>query len=154
MAITPNLDRAGRPALNQFRLLGVALGALLLGGAGQAVAQSCDCYDDEIVVEGHYGRVPDDITSLSQVIRYDDLDLYYREDRAELRRRITATADHLCRRLGESNTSSGIVPSCRDAAVRDALRRVGTRAATYVPRDSALVGARWEVRQRGYWEGY
>lgn len=98
-----------------------------------------DRADEDIVVYGRHRRVPDDVEALSRRVSYADLDLYYPEDRRELRRRITDTARFLCERLGESDDSGSIVPSCRDAAVRDALRRVGSVEAHWVPRGSYLV---------------
>ncbi len=89
---------------------------------------------EDIVVEGRWGRVPDDVDSLSQRVSYADLDLRYAEDRRELRHRVDLTARYLCDRLGEDENASSIGPSCREAAVRDAMRRVGTVEAHWAPR--------------------
>jgi len=89
---------------------------------------------DEIIVTGRYGRVPDSVQSLSQAVSYADLDLSLAADRAELRHRLNLTARFLCDKLGESDTPSSVVPSCRDAAVSDAMRRVGTLEAHFAPR--------------------
>lgn len=98
---------------------------------------------DDIIVDAPRHRLPyrlpDDVESASQVVNYADLDLRYREDRAILRRRVDRTARDLCNRLGERDTGVSIVPSCREAAVRDAMRRVGTYDATYIPRESVLI---------------
>ena len=107
-----------------------------------AYQQVDPAYQEDIIVEGRWGRVPDDAESLSQRVSYADLDLRYAGDRRELRHRIEATARYLCNRLGESDTSYSVVASCRQSAVRDALRRVGTVAAQWVPRGSAWVAPR------------
>src|SRR5438477_13218556 len=51
---------------------------------------------EEIVVVGHYGRVPDNVDSASVAISYADLDLSYPGDREILRHRISLTARYLC----------------------------------------------------------
>lgn len=38
-------------------------------------------YEDDIVIYGWRGRVPDDAEALSQRVSYADLDLFYPEDR-------------------------------------------------------------------------
>ena len=101
---------------------------------------------EDIVVQGRWGQVPDDADSLSQPVSYADLDLSYVEDRRELRHRIEATARYLCNRLGESDTALSVVASCRQSAVRDALNRVGTVEADFVPRGSGWVAPRrWQA---------
>lgn len=100
------------------------------------VVQPLDDFGDEIVVYGRYRSLPGSVEHLSQRVSYADLDLYYDEDRRELRRRVSFTARYLCDRLGESYSSS-IGPNCRDAATRDAMRRVGTVAEGWAPRDTA-----------------
>ena len=140
------------PLTFSMRLL--LAGAVLASVAGPATAQvyAPSPYDDrapvyrggpaeqdDIVIYGRRGRVPDDAEAVSQRVNYADLDLYYPEDRRELRRRISLTARDLCERLGESDTAGSVFPSCRDTAVRDALRRVGTIEAHWVPRESYLV---------------
>src|SRR3546814_12504654 len=50
-----------------------------------------------------------------------------------LRHRVSLTARFLCDKLGETNTSSPIVASCRDAATKDAMSRVETLEASYAP---------------------
>jgi UrcA family protein len=94
---------------------------------------------EDIVVEGRWGRVPDDVESLSQRVSYADLDLSYSEDRRELRRRVDAAARYLCDRLGEDDSATSYVPSCRQSAVRDAMRRVGTIEAHWAPRGTGWV---------------
>jgi UrcA family protein len=91
---------------------------------------------EEIVIVGHYPRVPDNVDSLSMTVGYGDLDLAFPGDRKILRQRIRLTARFLCDRLGESDTGPG---SCRDEATRDALRRVGTIEEHFAPRGTAWV---------------
>ncbi len=95
--------------------------------------------DDDLVVYGRYGPRPEDAETASSRVRYADLDLYYPEDRRELRRRISNTARYLCDRLGESDSGFSYGSSCRDEATRDALRRVGTIEAQWAPRETAWV---------------
>lgn len=129
------------------------LGALIAGVAfmatsAPAVAQA----DEEMVVTGRYGTVPDSVRSLSQTVSYADLDLSTAGGRAEFRHRLRLTARFLCEKLGESNTSSGVVPSCRDAAVSDALSRAGTLEAHAAPRGTTWVaGPRWTAPYPGEW---
>jgi len=91
---------------------------------------------EEIVIVGHYGTLPDNVESASLVVGYGDLDLSIPADRDILRHRISLTARYLCDRLGENDTGPG---SCRDAATRDALRRVGTIWEHFAPRGTAWV---------------
>jgi UrcA family protein len=91
---------------------------------------------EEIVIVGHYGRVPDNVESASVAVGYADLDLGNRVDRDILRHRISLTARYLCDKLGESDIGPG---SCRDVATQDALRRVGTIEEHFAPRGTAWV---------------
>ena len=91
---------------------------------------------DQIVIVGHYGRLPDSVDSASTPVGYGDLDLSIPADRDILRHRISLTARYLCDKLGESDTGPG---SCRDAATRDALQRVGTVWEHAAPRATAWV---------------
>jgi UrcA family protein len=129
------------------------LAGVTLASAVPALAQ--EYYPDtqeDIVVEGRWGRVPDDVDSLSQRVSYADLDLRYAEDRRELRHRVDLTARYLCDRLGEDENSSSVVPSCREAAVRDALRRVGTVEAHWAPRGTGWARpAGWEAPYPDTW---
>src|SRR5688572_22664989 len=95
-----------------------ALGAIAPAHAQQVV--------EEIIVEGHQGKLPDNVKRAATAVSYSDLDLSTDWGRRELRKRVSLTARYLCEKLGESDHSSGVVPSCRDAAVRDTMRRVGT----------------------------
>jgi UrcA family protein len=136
-------------------------GVALAGAAGALPAQAQDYQADpvyypdtqeDIVVEGRWGRTLDDVDALSQRVSYADLDLRYAEDRRELRHRVDQTARYLCDRLGENDTGSSIVPSCREAAVRDAMRRVGTVEADWAPRGTGWVRpARWQAPYRDGW---
>ncbi len=96
----------------------VACGLLLASavlGTTPASAQT----EEDIIVTGRWGRVPDNVDSLSQRVSYRDLDLSQRDDWRELRRRISLTARYLCDRLGEPDSAaSSLAPSCRDAAAR------------------------------------
>jgi UrcA family protein len=116
-------------------------GAAFLASAAIVVAQPAPPAPpppppEEIVIVGHYGRVPDNVDSASVAVGYADLDLSNPVDREILRHRIALTARYLCDKLGESDVGPG---SCRDAATRDALRRVGTIAENFAPRGTAWV---------------
>ncbi|MES2327640.1 MAG: UrcA family protein [Pseudomonadota bacterium] len=91
---------------------------------------------EQIVIVGHYGRLPDNVESASTAVGYGDLDLSIPADRDILRHRISLTARYVCDRLGESDVGPG---SCRDEATRDALQRVGTIWEHFAPRGSAWV---------------
>lgn len=116
------------PALRWF-----TLGAAALASTSPVMPQPAP---EQIVIVGHYGRVPDSVQSLSIVVSYADLDLSFPADRHVLRQRISLTARYLCDKLGETDEGPG---SCRDAATQDALRRVGTIEAHFAPRDTAWV---------------
>lgn len=94
---------------------------------------------EEIVVTGNYGKVPDSVRTLSQSVSYADLDLSSKAGRDEIRRRLNLTARFLCDKLGESATGDALAPSCRDAAVRDAMKRLGTIEASFAPRGTTWV---------------
>ena len=116
-------------------------GAAFLSFAAPALAQS-DA--DELIVTGHYGRVPDNVQSLSQTVSYADLDLSSAAGRSELRHRVRLTSRYLCEKLGESDSANGITPTCRDAASKDAMNRVGTLEAHASPRGTTWVaGPAW-----------
>lgn len=91
---------------------------------------------EQIVIVGHYGKLPDNVESASTAVGYGDLDLSIPADRDILRHRISLTARYVCDKLGESDTGPG---SCRDAATRDALQRVGTIWEHAAPRGTAWV---------------
>lgn len=118
---------------------GLLAGGMLMGAAAPVLAQDYDPdSQDDIVVQGRWGRVPDDAESLSQRVSYADLDLRYADDRRELRHRIEASARYLCNQLGEDESyASSVTRSCREAAVRDAMARVGTIEADYAPGGTA-----------------
>lgn len=143
------MSNARLPLMVRGLLAGVTMVA-----AVPALAQ--EYYPDpseDIVVEGRWGRVPDDVDSLSQRVSYADLDLRYAEDRRELRHRVDLTARYLCDRLGEDENSSSIVPSCREAAVRDAMRRVGTIEAHWAPRGTGWTRpVAWEAPYPDSWK--
>ena len=121
----------------------LALGAAALTIASPSLSQTVVAQPvvvqpvpEQIVIVGHYGRLPDNVESASQIVSYDDLDLSIPADRDILRHRIALTARYLCDKLGESDSGPG---SCRDAATRDALQRVGTIWAHFAPRGTAWV---------------
>jgi UrcA family protein len=117
------------------KVLCAIAGMAFLGAAAPVHADVVE----EVIVEGHQGKLSESVKRASTAVSYADLDLSTREGREELRHRVSLTARYLCEKLGETDTSSGVVPSCRDAAVRDTMRRVGTIEANAVPRGSAWV---------------
>ena len=112
----------------KFRWL-MAVPALMV-----AVPALAQLTEEEIIVTGRYGRVPDNVQSLSQSVGYADLDLSRESDRARLKRRISLTARYLCDKLGESDVATPPAPSCRDAATADAMKRVGKVEEGFAPR--------------------
>lgn len=124
---------------SNFRLsLGLAAAAAAAFALpGLASAQPAP--DEDIVVTGRYGTVPDSVRSLSQPVSYADLDLSTQAGRDILRQRVRLTARFLCEKLGESDSGSPIAPSCRDAASRDALARVGKVEQGFAPRGTTWV---------------
>ena len=115
--------------------------SLILGSAlaaGSAMAQSDP---EEITVTGRFGTVPDSVQSLSQTVSYADLDLSTAAGKSMLRQRLKLTARWLCQKLGEPEAATPPAPSCRDAAVSDAMARVGTVEEKFAPR-----GTTWTAR--------
>ncbi len=102
---------------------------------------------------GRYGgTVSEKVNSLSQTVSYRDLDLSTVGGRAEFRHRIRLTARFLCNKLGENDSSSGVVPSCRDAAMKDAMSRAGTLEAHVAPRGTTWVaGPSWTAPYPSTW---
>lgn len=119
-----------------LKALCAAAALAALGAAAPAHAQRVV---EEITVEGYQGRLPDNVKRAATVVSYADLDLTTDWGRDELRKRVRLTARYLCDKLGETDTSSSVVPSCRDHAYRDTMRRVGTIEANAVPRGAAWV---------------
>jgi UrcA family protein len=118
------------------------LSGLLFANSGVSLAQN----SEDITVTGRYGRVPDSVQSLSQAVSYADLDLSTKAGKDELRHRVALTARYLCGRLGESDSASPVAPSCRDAALKDAMARVGTVEEGFAPRGTSWVaGTRWQA---------
>lgn len=127
----------------------LGLGAALAAVASPALAQDPD---DEIVVIGTYERVPSDAESLSQTVSYSDLDLSTDWGWNEFRYRIRMTARFLCEKLGEPNFPSPPATSCRTAAERDAMRRLGTVAQLRAPRGTTWVaGPAWTPPYPASW---
>lgn len=129
--------------------LGLAVaGAALFAASAPGFAQD----SEEIIVSGRYGTLPDSVQSASQSVGYADLDLSTVGGRNELKRRLNLTARYLCEKLGETDTSSSVAPSCRDAAVKDAMARVGTIEAHVAPRGSAWVAPpAWQAPYPADW---
>ena len=122
-------------------VLRAACAGAALAMALPAIAQSDS---EEITVTGRYGKLPDSAQSVSQAVSYADLDLSTTAGKAELRHRLDLTARFLCDKLGEPDTLDPVVPRCRDAAVKDAMSRVGTVEEHFTPRGSAWVpGTAW-----------
>lgn len=133
-------------------LIGIGVASAMMVSALPAAAQ--DSSEDEITVIGNYGKVPDDTQSLSQAVSYADLDLSTDYGWNELKTRIRLTARFLCDKLGEPDFASPPVPSCRDAATRDAMQRLGTNKALRAPRGTTWVAAApWHAPYPGEWVG-
>ena len=107
-------------------------GVTLAGAAAALPARAQDYQSDpvyypdtqeDIVVEGRWGRLPNDIDTLSQRVSYADLDLSRSYDRRVLRGRIDDSATFLCDRMDESDDNFGVVPSCRTAAYQDGVHQ-------------------------------
>ena len=132
------------------RLCWLMAGMAFLGVSPPALAQGAP---EELVVTGRYGRVPDNVQSLSQAVSYADLDLSTAAGKSEFRRRLNLTARYLCEKLGETDTAStGPVPSCRDATVKDAMERAGTLEAHFAPRGTTWVtGKAWKAPYPEEW---
>lgn len=121
----------------------LCIGAAIAGLAAPTLAQDAP---EEIIVSGRYGTVPDSVQSLSQAISYADLDLSKESDRKILRQRVSLTARFLCDKLGEPDMAAPPVPSCRDAAVADAMKRVGTIEEGFAPRGTTWArGPAWQA---------
>jgi UrcA family protein len=134
------------------RYLTSAIGCFLVGAmaATPVIAQSAP---EEIIVTGRYGKVPDSVQSLSQTVSYADLDLSTAAGKALLRKRLSLTARFLCQKLGETDTSTPLVPSCRAAAVEDAMSRVGKVEASFAPRGTTWVaGPAWQAPYPAEWD--
>ncbi|MDO7844508.1 UrcA family protein [Sphingomonas immobilis] len=125
--------------------LKIALGVALMGAAAPALAQSDTYYGDADDVTVYGSRVPDDVTTLSQRVSYDDLDLRYAADREVLRGRVRDSAADVCERLGESDSGRSFGSSCRDDALNGAMRQVRYAERQYGPAYSYL-----SARRRDY----
>jgi UrcA family protein len=116
----------------------ILAGAALVAAATPVLAQSSV---EEVTVTGRYGPLPDNVRSISQTVSFADLDLGSTDGRHELKHRIALTARYLCDKLGESDTSDPVVPSCRDVATSDADTRADAVIASFSSR-----GPTWEAR--------
>ena len=121
----------------------ILAGAALVAAATPVLAQSTV---EEVTVIGRHGPLPDDVRSISQTVSYADLDLGSADGRHELKHRIALTARYLCDKLGESDASDPVVPSCRDAATRDAVAQADAAIAHFASRGPAWVA-------RSTWSG-
>lgn len=118
-------------------IAGVALTTISVPGLAQTDGE-------ELVVTGRYGPSPDSLESLSQAVSYHDLDLSTKAGQTELRHRLKLTARYLCGKLGEPEQTTAVGDSCQQAAVKDAMSRVGTLEAHAVPRGTGWVaGTAW-----------
>ncbi|MBV1688463.1 UrcA family protein [Novosphingobium sp. G106] len=113
--------------------------ALAVSGVAFPAIASAQAAPEEIVVTGNYGRVSDSIRTLSQSVSYADLDLSTKAGRDEMQHRLKLTARFLCDKLGENSAGDSLAPSCRDAAVQDANKRLGTIEASFAPRGTTWV---------------
>jgi len=106
-------------------------GAGLILAAAPALAQSSV---GELTVTGRLGEA----SRLSAVVSYADLDLTTRSGQDLLKMRIKDTARDLCTQLGESNASSSpLVPSCEQDAVRESREQMRMAVAMAVPKNYA-----------------
>ena len=127
---------------------GLLVAGLMFATAGPAFAQN----DEEIIITGRYGKVPDSVQTLSQSVSYADLDLSTKAGKDELRHRVSLTARFLCDRLGEAATTMGPGASCRDAATKDAMQRVGTIEEGFAPRGTGWVArSPWDAPYPADW---
>lgn len=125
-----------------------------LGALGAAAPVLAQTNDQEIKVIGKYGKVPDNVQSLTEAVSYADLNLSTDAGKDELRHRIRLTARYLCNKLGEpESVSYGPVPSCREAAVKDAMDRVNTAEEHYAPHGTTWVaGPAWQPPYPADWD--
>jgi UrcA family protein len=137
------------PARHPIRRLG-----LLLATAGFAFASAPVLAQtvEEVTVVGRLGPRGEP-QSLSRVVSFRDLDLTTRWGQDELRRRIDVTARDLCNELGETGGPSGLAPSCRGQAVRDAMAQARIAIAQAVPR-GAYAAAPPPYADAGYAPAY
>lgn len=126
------------------------IGSLIVGSAFAASGATAQTAPEEITVTGQYGT--DNVQSLSQTVSYADLDLSTSEGKSVLRQRLKLTARWLCQKLGEPETASPPAPSCRDAAVSDAMARVGTIEEKSAPRGTTwAAGSPWSAPYPADW---
>jgi UrcA family protein len=92
-----------------------------MAAAAMGQSQSAASASEEVTVLGHRGAA--NVPSLAYPVTWHDLDLRKKESRDELRRRIEVTATTLCKKLGEDTSGGGVVPSCHDQAVREAVAK-------------------------------
>ena len=114
------------------------LGALALGLAGLAAPALAQTTLPELTVTGTWG--PNGPRTLSRVVSYADLDLTTAAGRHELDRRIHATAEGLCRELGEQPKAviPPVLQSCEQQAVSSAMGAERLAFATAQPKGYAV----------------
>jgi len=138
-----------RPQRLSSTLLALLAGASVASFTAPVLAQPTV---EELTVTGRYGPVPESARSLSQAVGYADLDLSTSAGRSELRHRISLTARYLCNKMGESGAGDSLAPSCRDAAVKDAMARAGTLEEHFAPRGTTWVaGPAWSPPYPAEW---
>lgn len=125
-----------RMTMNRSKIVG---GLAFISAMSVPHIASAQAAPEEIVITGRYGNVPDSVKTLSQPVSYADLDLSTKDGRDELRRRVSLTARFLCDKLGETASGDALAPSCRSAATKDAMDRVGTIEQSFAPRGTAWV---------------
>jgi UrcA family protein len=127
----------------------ILAGATLAAAAAPAVAQTTV---EEVTVTGRYGPLPDNVRSISQTVSYADLDLSSPAGQHELKHRIALTARFLCDKLGETDTGDPVVPSCRDAATKDAYTQADSVIAHFSARGPSWVaGQAWSAPYPRTW---
>ncbi|HEX7882964.1 MAG TPA: UrcA family protein [Afipia sp.] len=117
----------------------IMAGFLMVSAVAIPSLAAAQAAPEEIIVTGNYGRAPDSTRTLSQSVSYADLDLSTKAGRDEMQHCLKLTARFLCDKLGESSTGDALAPSCRDAAVSDANKRIGTIEASFSPRGTTWV---------------
>ena len=136
-----------------LRSTGLIAGIAVFAALSLAQPTLAQPVDEEIVITAHRGELPDNVQTASQPVSYADLDLSTGAGRDILKHRLRLTSRYLCEKLGETDTSPGVTPSCRDAAYQDALSRAGTVWEHFAPRGTAWVAPpAWHAPYPGDWD--
>jgi hypothetical protein len=65
---------------------------------------------------------------------------------------LSLTSRYLCDKLGESDDTLGAIPSCRNAAYDDAMKRAGTIEEHFAPRGTTWVArTAWQSPYPATW---